>query len=185
MARLIEPFPSAAQRYFEEELLPEWAESPTRESLDRVQLFAEVLSARLKNDRFPIDIAAAIAHASPGQLDALRKGHLEYRRARQVDLEQGIQNYSTAEQLLQRGGSPLYLLTAALSARRFDFVVSDAQAKEYRHLLARVHWIRGHSMEQNDFMRGLREYDAAVSAYAGFRDYEGLAASHTRIAGEF
>jgi hypothetical protein len=179
VARLIEPFPSAAQRYFEEELLPEWAALPTRESLDRVRLFASVLSERLKDDPFPTDIVAAIDNASVSQLVALREGHLAFQRARRAEMAFAPFDYTIAEQLLRRGGSPLYLRAGLSTA------YSEADRLGYRHLVARARWRRANPAEQNDFMEAFREYDAVLRQYAQSRDYEGLATIHAHLAGVF
>jgi hypothetical protein len=66
IAQLIEPFPSAALRYFEEEA----PQSP---------LLAHALSKRLANAPYAIDVANAIAQASPERRALLQQGHAAFR----------------------------------------------------------------------------------------------------------
>jgi CHAT domain-containing protein len=183
VVRLIKPFPAAAQRYFEDELLPEWATSPTPQSRDRVHLFAQALSERLNGDRFPLDIAAAIDKATPEQLVALKKGHLAFQTARRNQQKFEIPDYPLAERLLRSGGSPLYL-EAARSVSKLDIAIDEADPR-YRSFRARVEWTEGHAKEQTRFMESLRHYEEARRIYAELHDYESLTAIHAHLAGVY
>jgi CHAT domain-containing protein len=194
--RFIEPFPSAAERYFEEELLPEWAAAPTPDQLDRIALFASVLSARLVDDPFPTDVVAAITRAAnaPEKLASLRQGHLAFLRGRQKEVafayQEAAAEYKKAVELLAHGNSPLGLraslgLVATSApvdrARIVDEIDRGAQKGEYRHLRIRVHWMRAHDTEQTRYTESLREYRIALAEFFRLRDYEGMTAIYSRI----
>lgn len=185
VARLIEPFPSAAQRYFEEVLLPQWAASPTQEHLDQLTLFAKQLSLRLAGDRFPIDVVNAISRTkSAEQLTALRKGHRATAEARSAErsFRSAATLYRDAYALLSRGGSP-FRLRAALGQSLFEKVADEAGKHGYHHLLARTRWARAHSLTRTSYMEALRAYDVTLDDYIRLNDPEGITALHSRRAG--
>jgi CHAT domain-containing protein len=194
-ARLIAPFPSAAERYFEEELLPRWAASPTQTNLEELSFFAGVLSARLAGDRFANDIVAAIAQASkePEKLAALRQGHAIYGLARRTERSfqwtEAPGLYRKAVEPLARGGSPMRLraqlgvTSIDPNTEAFKTLEREAQQHHYLHLLARVYWGRARSEDRGSYIASIGTYRAAQSLYAGLRDEEGLAAVHSRVAG--
>lgn len=189
VARLVEPHPSAAQRYFEEELLPQWAETPAAEQFAQVQLFAAELSSRLKGDRFPIDVVDAISRAahSPKKLAALREGHRAIGRARRAEQSftgNAMALYASAARSLAQGDSPFRLRADLGSGVGLDSLESEARARGYRHLLARIHWRRAFSLaNESSYLEAAAAYEDARKSYAFLHDEEGLTAVHSRLAG--
>lgn len=197
VARWIAPFPSRAERYLEEELLPRWAESPSPETLQAAQLFAEEWS-RLTSDRFALDVVSAIAQSSPKSTDALRKGHLAFRDARlaeqAIEPDKAAAAYTVAAQELTRGGSPLRSLAEiglavqtsfgpdpelfARGLATLDRVEQDARTSDYASVLARIAATRAFFLEfQGRFVEALTELDAAQREYTRVGDAGGVAAT--------
>ncbi len=201
VAQLIAPFPSAAQQYLDEELLPQWAANPTRQQLDEITLFAEELSQALAHDPFSTDVVAAIAGASraPDRLVALQQGHRAFEEGRLA--EQSMQwihagaSYQKASALLARGGSPFHLrATLGHASTTFfrdpkralsllDPIAKRAAEHGYRHLRARIEWARAHVLASSSYMESLAAYEEAMSESVKGRDFESLTAVHARRAG--
>jgi CHAT domain-containing protein/tetratricopeptide (TPR) repeat protein len=196
-ARLIAPFPSAAERYFEEQLLPRWAAFPTKVNLEELSFFAGVLSARLAGDPFARDVVAAIVQASaaPPKLAALRQGHATFGQGRIAEQTFGFNEaaelYSQAVKLLARGESPFQFraqlgysgLRQPATTQGFDDLYTEAIRRGYHHLLARVLWIRAHYQSNRNYTDSIATYHAALSEYARLHDEEGLTTIHSRMAG--
>jgi CHAT domain-containing protein len=201
VARLIAPFPYEAQRYFDEVLLPQWAAAPARQNLDPLRLFATELSSRMDDDPFVTGVSDAISKASPEQLAALQQGHLAFESARlaerEFDYSGAAVHYKKAAELLARGNSPFRLRAELGYAVGLSFnqserprvlplllsIDEEAAKHSYRHLRARVEWIRGIFLDQVNFLESLAAYDAAAAEYARLHDDQGLIAIHTRRAG--
>jgi CHAT domain-containing protein len=200
VARLIEPLPGAAQQYFEEELLQQWARNPTPQALEELSLFASELS-RLSGDQFPIEIVAAIQQASPERLQLIRQGHLEcaegYRYERLLQFGNAASHYKPAVDLLARGGSAFRLraemgVATALSfvpnrraeaLLRIPMIANEANQQRYRHLGARIQWLRAYVMDRSDYLGSLEAYQASLVAFARLRDMDRVVGAHTRLAG--
>lgn len=195
VAKWIAPFPSRAERYLEEELLPRWAKSPSPERLQDAQLFAEEWS-RLTGDRFALAVVATITR-SPKNNDALRKGLLAFRDARLADQaiepDKAVASYAAAVQGLTRGESPLRLLAEiglavqtsygpepdalARGLDALDHAEEVARASDYASVLARIAATRAFFLEfQGRFVEALTELDTAQRQYTRMRDEGGVAA---------
>ena len=201
VARLIDPFPYEAQRYFDEVLLSQWAADPTHEHLERIRLFAAELSARQAGDPFVVGISDAIVHASPDRLAVLQEGHRAFESARsaerEFDFRAASMNYKKASDLLGRGGSPFRLRADLGYAVGISFdrnerprliplllaIDQEAAKHGYHRLRARVQWIRATFLDQSSFIESLAAYDTALAEYERLRDDEGATAIHSRRAG--
>lgn len=173
---LIEPFPSAAFRYFEEDLCLQWANDSTAENVAQLSLFAQALSRRL-DDPFALETVRAIARAK--DLAALRDAHREYaemRRAGQSFADSNI------DDLFAKSQSPFELL---VQIRKGAPVAEEAEARGYRHLAAAAHWTQGFLLSRSEFINAPATYEMARVAFASMRDEEGLTAIHSRKGGAY
>jgi CHAT domain-containing protein len=203
VAQLIESFPSSAQSYFEEELLPQWAATPTQEQLERVSLLASELSSRMARDPFATDVAAAITRASQrwDTLDALQKGHDTFKEARRYErtlqFQKAADLFAASAHWFRQAGSPFRLRAelghaTALSlepdgrprALGLLLTIQDEVTRlNYRNLAARTHWMRAYVLDQVNYFESLAEYDATIREYTRMGDYDGLVAVYSRRAG--
>lgn len=111
-ARLVAKYPAASEKYFEEEVLPQWANAPNAAQLGRVVTLANALSLVFK-DRYFNDVATALRGPN---LAALRQGHTEFAEA----VKNGpTAHFDTAAKLLRQAGSPQWLLA------RIAFIVRN------------------------------------------------------------
>jgi CHAT domain-containing protein len=194
--RLIAAFPATAQRYFEEEVLVQWAKAPSPPRLSRVTTFAEALS-RFFHDRYFADVAAAIANTRTP--DRLRQAHLQFAEARMaghsIEFFAAAPLYERAARLLREAGSPQYLLAridhagqSALASegydaasKELDAVAADAGQRNYPSVIARVNLSR---LNTDQFLNRYNElfvaYKAAMAAYDRTGDWEDRAAASAR-----
>lgn len=199
IARLIAPFPATAQRYFEDELLPQWAYAPSGQNLAAARAFANALSRRFRGDPYALHAVQAIAEASPAQLRALKEGHLAFREARAIERTFNRAGataiYERAARLLDEGQSPL-ALTAKLarSVAHFEAFQDAAgwalleevqrRAAPYLHLSARIQATRANFLAwQSQYAESVSTYHNALAAYARLADLESVAATRARTAG--
>ena len=118
---LIGPYSWTARQYLEEELLTDWACTPSPAVLDRARRLAAELGRR-SGDRYAPELVAAIdrAQSSPEHLRALRQGHQEFGLARSYyrafDFPEAATTAAQAEAWLALGGSPLAGTAAILRA---------------------------------------------------------------------
>jgi CHAT domain-containing protein/tetratricopeptide (TPR) repeat protein len=180
---LIAAFPATSEKYFEEEVLRRWADSPSPRQLARVKAFAEALSEFFHDDYFT-DVAVAIDKTrSP---ERLRAGHLRFSEARgDVSSSNAARLYDGAARLLQQSGSPQYLLArigyaaqnvlqtddyeAAL--RQLEAVAADA--RKYPSVIARVELNRlFHDQFASHYNNYFASYDAAKGAYDRVGNWE-------------
>jgi CHAT domain-containing protein len=185
--RLVAPFPSSAEKYLEEELLPAHiAEAKT--------LAFEW--ARLNHDRFLIDVVDALER-SPQQLN---EAHLAFIDARNEDRAIGPLKevkYEKAAELLERGGSPLSLLarlgyaTALSLAHRPDSYARataliepmerEAGLRGYRHVQARIRATLAFFFSfRSHYVESLAESEKALIAYERDGDIEDASDTHMR-----
>jgi CHAT domain-containing protein len=197
--RLIAAFPATSENHFEEEVLPQWAVSPSAQQVSRVKTFAEALS-QFFNDRYFVDVAAAIVNAhSPAVVDALKQGHSLFARARVADRNLGVEAavplYVAASRLLQQAGSPQYLLARIAYASQnalntndyeaasmqLDGVAAVARLRRYPSVIARVDLNRLYPDQYlNRYGELFAAYDAAMTAYGRSGDWEDRAAAGAR-----
>jgi CHAT domain-containing protein len=197
-ASLIAAFPATSQQYFEEEVLAQWAASPSPRQGLRVKTFSEALS-QIFNDHYFVDVAAAIVNAPTRVLADLKQGHILFARARAAERMLGPQTaaplYDEAARLLRQAGSPQYLLARighagqsplltndyGPSLKELDAVAAEARAHRYPMVLARVELNR---LNTNQFLSRYNElftsYDAAMTAYRQCGDWEDRAAADAR-----
>ena len=213
VAQLVAPFPGAAQRYVEEEVLPAWAraanrgEAQAREHLEEAQEIAAAI-ARATGDGYLRDVVEIVAAADRRRdattLRALAGGHLLFREARQLSREIAAPNeadrYRQAGAELATAGSPLQAsaevgVAAALYRRlreahcpqvlaMLEPLEATARRSDYGSLLARVLWSRGLCLvAQGLFPEALEVYEEALATYRRVRDPEGVANVRARQAG--
>jgi CHAT domain-containing protein len=191
VANLIAPFPSSAEKYLEEELLrPEY--------VDEAKLLASEL-ARLTNDRFLVDVVEAMERSSAD----LQEAHLAFAEARSADRAIAAEKqakYENAEQLLERGGSPLsllarlgYIVSVSLDQKPGAYahatallepVDREARTRGYRHLLARIRATRANFLGfQSHYVESLADSQDALAEYERDGDAEGVSDTHMRRIG--
>ena len=195
LARLIAPFPSSAERYLQTELMPQWATAPTPENLSRAKIFANVL-ARHTGDRYVVDAVNAI---TPATTTTLQRAHLAFRDARAAErnLESQKAGYQLASKLFASAGSPFRLFAdlgyavpvmseadgVSRALALIEPLEREADARGYRHLLARIHAVHAHAlMYDSRYVDALEKYDIALEGYRRSRDPQGIGTIHIRMA---
>jgi CHAT domain-containing protein len=189
VSRLITPFPSSAENYLQEELL-------TSEHIDEAKVLALELS-RLTNDRFLVDIVQALERSSA----ALREAHLAFAEALSAEREMAERKakYEKAAQLLERAGSPLSLrarLGYAVAVSRdkpngyaratalLEAIDREAEARGYRHLLARIRATRATFLFfQSRYVESLAASQDALAEYDKDGDTQAVSDTHMRRIG--
>ncbi|HEX7679559.1 MAG TPA: hypothetical protein VF713_15610, partial [Thermoanaerobaculia bacterium] len=181
--RLLAAFPATSEKYFEEKVLRQWADSPSPQQLARVKGFAEALS-EFFHDHYFNDVALAIDKTrSP---ERLRQGHLRFAEARvEVRSSAAARLYDAAARLLQRSGSPQYLLARigyaaqnALQTGDYEAALRQletvaAGARKYPSVIARVELNRlFHNQYASHYNNYFASYDAAKVAYDRVGDWE-------------
>jgi CHAT domain-containing protein len=197
-AGLIAAFPATSQQYFEEDVLAQWAASPSPQQASRVKTFGEALS-HFFNDHYFVDVAAATVNASAAIIAGLKQGHVLFARARAAERVLGAGTaaplYEEAARLLRQASSPQYLLARIGHAgqnplltgdyepsfKELDAVAAEARLHRYPMVLARVELNR---LNTNQFLSRYNElfasYDAAMTAYGRCGDWEDRAAADAR-----
>ena len=190
--RLIAVFPATSQKHFEEDVLAQWADSPSPAQLARVTTFAEALSLFF-NDRYFTEVAAAIVKArSPLTVERLRAGHRQFALARAAEkaLQVGTAEplYKEAMELLRQAGSPQWMLAEiahagqiplgpagdyAASLKELDSVEAEARLLRYPTVNARIALgcITAYQFldRYNDLFVS---YETAKTAFDASRDWE-------------
>ncbi|MEA2237597.1 MAG: hypothetical protein QOC81_2321 [Thermoanaerobaculia bacterium] len=194
--RLIVAFPGTAQRYFEDDVLAQWARTPSPLQLARVTTFAEALT-QFSHDRYFAGVAAAIVNSR--EPDRLRQAHLRFAEARDaersIDFRSAASLYAQAAQRFREAGSPQYLLArighsgqSALVSDDFeaarnelDAVEADANRRRYPIVIARVNLSRVYIYQfLNRYNELFAAYEAAMAAYGRIGDWEDRAALYAR-----
>jgi CHAT domain-containing protein len=196
--QLVTPYPSSAQRYVEEVVLPAWAQASTEKRADdaAAQLrLAEMIASALGqfvNDRYLLDVVDRIRSTrDPHAAERLRTGHLAFGtgRALQRDLTSAAAAYERAAIALAAAGSPLRFeamlgsATVLTQAKLYESslallrtVERESRERQYPSLLARVHTGRAYLfMAQRYDIDALAEYSEAQLIYERIRDKEGVA----------
>ena len=196
--RLANDSPSSLRAYFEDEILPAWADAhlvghPDEEHYrEQARVIGEALLGSTA-DRLPRDAAIALAApATTTPSDPLRSqaaGYQQLREAkRRYDLQEpACTQYQATVRSLAAGGSP-YVLKARLQSVATCQLVSDqaaaiaelhgleaSAAKDgYTQSLGRALWLRGlvHAY-RGELTESLEEYRSARSAYRKTRDADG------------
>ncbi len=189
--RLLGAFPATSQRHFEEDVLRQWADSPSPQQLARVTTFAQALSLFFK-DHYFTDVSAAIVNAhSPTTIARLREGHRQFARGRTAEEALGVDtaqpHYKEAMQLLEQAGSPQWLLARIAYAgqnavstgdyaavlRELDAVAAESRLRLYPTVTARVELSRLYPYQYLDRYGELfTSYNAATLAFDASHDWE-------------
>lgn len=207
VAKLIAPYPAAAQRYVEDELLPRWADAAAtndvRGAQDQLALATAVAAAlaRETHDRYLLDVVNRVAE--PGaHLADIREGHSVFGKARAAERDlspaQAAPLYAQALRLLEHARSPLRLgaqiglaIAVSFENNQLDRAVAmlapieaEGGRRGYTDIVGRAHATRGFfRMFQSRYLESLAEYDAAMAEFASIHDQEGIANAHTRRSG--
>lgn len=191
VAKLVDPFPAAAQRHFETEVLRRWAASGSAEDLERAELLASALSARLGDPYFNDAVEAIRKEPAAG----LQYGHLQFARGRQLDLmfAPAQAAYAEAARAFARAKSPFRLAaqlgvaTARQDLTALEPLEREIRAAGYKALLARVTWTRAALMTtiRNEYLDAVEQYDSAVAQYTALRDRESELSTRVRRAGVY
>jgi CHAT domain-containing protein len=185
--KIVQDYPAAAQRHFEMETLPRWAESGAEEELTQASLLGAQLSDRLRDPYFNDTIDAI----RKGPTNDLRIGHLKFADARRLELAFRGQHraFMEAERAFTRAGSP-FRFTARLGSIMWSgtdlealaALDRDVSGKHYPALQARIAWIRAWMNEKNP-LAALEQYDDALGQYEDLGDLEGALSIQIRRAG--
>jgi CHAT domain-containing protein len=184
-SRLIAPFPGVAQVHFEDRLLAPEADP------DALETFAEALFLRT-HDPLARDIVRAMRsdprgigefHAARGGQRAMKEAEDPLLRASRLLLAAGNPLHLVAEyryasaQAVDRGGE-------ARALAILDRIEPEVQRRGYRHLLARIHSLRGYCLGyQSNFVDSLTAYGKALQQYEALQAFDGIAGTKARIAG--
>lgn len=190
--RLLGAFPATSQRHFEEDVLRQWADSPSPQQLARVTTFAQALSLFFK-DHYFTDVSAAIVNAhSPTTIARLREGHRQFASARTAEgklgAEVAVPLYEEAARLLRQAGSPQWLLARtahagqtpllapsdyAASLKELDVVAAEARLRRYPTVIARVALGQVYAYQFLDRYYDLFvSYESAKTAFDAVGDWE-------------
>jgi CHAT domain-containing protein len=213
VAQLITPFPAAAQRYVENEVLPIWAQARVQGRHEDARLALNLASAiatelaRLTGDRNLLETVEKILQAerSPhgaSSLQALEKGHLELGEARSAErahaLKEAAEHYQQAERWLARAGSPLrggavLGLAIALHLQQGQLpralgllapIEREARERKYGNLWGRILAIQALVLlQQSRYLDSLAKYEEALGAFERNNDLENVANLRVRKLG--
>ncbi|HEX7191166.1 MAG TPA: CHAT domain-containing protein [Thermoanaerobaculia bacterium] len=201
---IIAPFRFTSRGYFENTLLPRWADDPSAIRVARLKTFATALS-NTGGDHYAEDIVAAIDSVaqSPARLADLKGGHTMLERAhgldKAMDVDAAAPAYRAAAGLLKRGNSPLYLgaeigLASAMLNQEgkseqgglplFREIERLAHTRGYTRLEVSARSNAAYALSRRDRnIEALAEYDDALAFYQRAGDWEGLASTQARRAG--
>lgn len=192
LARLIQPFPRSAWIYFEEEVLPRWAEEPTEARLREARLYAEELSRRTQ-DRYALDAVAALER---GGTD-LREGHRFHRDAIRADRAHnpGAEElFRKAAALLERGGSPVQFSARIGHAIWLSFLkpapayqlsrAVEERVGHYPHFESAVRANRAYFLYRQDrYVEALTQYETALARFEELGDLESASSLYSSTLG--
>jgi CHAT domain-containing protein len=207
---LIKPYPAAAQRYLEEEVLPAWgAAFEQHRSDDAHRLLGEASAiaaalGKLTGDPYLREIVQRVESSQGARLRLLARGHVAFGEARARDLAHDIQPaaaaYAEAARAFARTQSPLRagaelgqaiqesLITRdkAPHVRKLTELEPVARKRGYLNLWARVQSNRANFQQiEGYYLEALDLYDAALQTFQRMNDEENLANVHVRKAGIF
>jgi CHAT domain-containing protein len=208
--RLTEDSPSLVRAYFEDELLPAWADADLVGHPDaslyreRARLLGEALF-RTTNDPLPQEAARALASPAPTATsrDPLRSQALGYHALREAKrlsdrAEPSCGPSRDAARDLDAGASPYagWARVQVVSACLYPYPVQQeaalvalarletlAQPRQYIQLLGRIDWLQGliHA-KRAELTESLEQYRSARASFQSTRDAESEALILTAIA---
>lgn len=205
---LVKPYPAAAQRHLEENVLPAWgAAYLTHHSEDaarllrRASVIAEAL-ATLTCDPYMRETVRRIESSRGAMLRTLASGHVAFGEARARDLAQdnpaAAAAYANAVRAFVRAESPLRAGAELGQAIQESLIQRDKQphlsklielepqvaARGYRNLWARVQANRANFLQvEGHYLEALDLFDAALATFRLMNDDENQANVHVRKAG--
>ncbi len=211
---LLRPFPAAAQRYLENDVLPAWARALSEGQLEearRHRVLAEAVAAELTGltgDSYLADAVRGMVEAAgsprePAVFLAFQQGHRAFGEARafqqKQDWQRAEERYRQASRFFAQAGSPLRvgadlgLAVAFFQSERVPQALARLEALEketrkhgYGVLLGRVLWARAVCLAfQGRLLEALPAYDEAIQALRQAGDFEGAASVRVRKAGYF
>src|SRR5439155_6890934 len=195
--RLADESPSLLREYFEDELLPAWADAylvgrPDADLFrERARLVGDAL-LRTTTDAMPRDIARALAEpVGASSRDPLRSQAIGYQALREAKrlsdlLEPSCCRYRAALRDLEAGGTPYVawarqqvvttcLLSSGQTAAMTELVPLEALASThgYIQLLGRVRWLQGLiHVYRGELTVSLDRYRSAYASFHTTRDAE-------------
>ena len=206
--RLADQEPQLLRDYFEDELLPAWAEATLVGHADanlhreHARVLGEAL-ARTTGDALAQDTARALAEpvATMRSRDPLRSQALGYRAFREAERPYNLQEPSCPQfrgalRDLEAGGSPfaswarLQMVSACLlgsdqkaAMAELDGLESLAEPRGYLELLGRVHWVQGliHA-RRGELTESLKQYRSARASFETTRNPGSEAVIHGLLA---
>ena len=199
VAAVVNEFPFSSQKYFEDDLLTNWANEPAAQQIGAARLMAEELSKRLGNDAFDVEIVHAIEGATDAQREVLRKAQLAFHAARvhsqTFDRPKASAAYEAAAELFARAGSPMRLLASlefATASRPDEKALTlaarteaEAAKRRYVHLAARCNGMLSYIFQyKSRYFESLSTLDRALQEYSRLRDDEGKAITAVSTSGE-
>jgi CHAT domain-containing protein len=206
--RLTQDSPSLVRGYFEDELLPAWADAHLVGHPDaslhreRARLLGDAL-LRTTSDALPQDAARALAEPSRGAAsrDPMRSQALGYQALREAKRIYDLQEPSCSQfrgtvRDLEAGGSPyaawarLQVVSACLYPVQPQAALSElarleilAEPRRYAQLLGRVEWLHGLlQVNRGDLTESLERYRSARTIFQTTRDAESEAFILTAMA---
>jgi CHAT domain-containing protein/tetratricopeptide (TPR) repeat protein len=207
LERLTGEEPAVVRAYFDEVLLPAWAEAQLAPLGDAGALAAQATLVgeallRRTGDALPRVAAAALrAPAAVSGRDPPRQQALGYRlldQARRVDAVQrpACEAFREAHRLLSSGGSPCAnavrervvarcLYPSQLAAARAELAVLESAAEAHAHLmpLARVRWLQGLiATVEGHLGVAIDRYRLALGGFVALGDAENQAFVHALMA---
>jgi CHAT domain-containing protein len=208
LERLTREEPGAVRAYFDEVLLPAWADAQLAPVGDAGKIAAQAAVVgeallRRTGDTLPRDAAAALhlpaagsSGRDPPHLQAL--GYRLFEEARRADVTQRpvCEAFRESHRLLSLGGSPYApladersvarcLYPSQLAAARTELATleSGAESKAQGLLLARVCRLQGLiASQEGDLGRALERYRLALDGFVALGDIENEAFLHAAIA---
>jgi CHAT domain-containing protein len=205
---LIQPFPAAAQRYVEDEVLPAWGKAAQEHRAGDARRFlrqADVIASalwKLTGDPYLHEIVRRIQTARGENLRELARGHVAFgdarARERAHDIPPAGAAYSEAVRAFARSNSPLRASAELGNAVHISLITRDKQPyvrklaelepevrkRGYLNLWARVQSNRANLLQiEGDYLASLEFYDAALRVFQRMNDDENLANVHVRKAG--
>jgi len=205
---LVNPYPAAAQRHLEQNVLPAWGRAyldhhpeEAARLLRRASAIASAL-ATVTGDPYMREIVGRIESSHGEMLHTLALGHVAFGDARARDLAhdnpKAAAAYAAAARALARAESPLHAGAELGQAIQESLIQRDklphltklielgpqASARGYRNLWARVQSNRANFLQiEGHYLEALDLYDAALATFRLMNDEENQANVHVRKAG--
>lgn len=193
LARWVRAYPTAAQRHIEDDLLPDWANSGSKDALAAAGAIAAELMS-ISGDRFSYDVVRSIERATAQQQALLAEGHRRYGLARQAGGNVGqianAAHCASAMTAFEQGNSPFrHAAELLLCANQQDLAPVERtlvmeETRHYASLRARAHYqLAYRRFMKNELIESLAHYEQALAGYVELKDPASQAATHSRLGG--